>query len=127
MNKYGNLGSALITGASTGIGAAYAQRLAQRGFDLCRVARGQARLDALAARLLADAGVSVENLRADLTVSTEVAKVAHRLNGLDLGETVTIPSLPELGDWDALNAIRLSLAPRLSLQHSASRYRNAAS
>ncbi|MDR3413097.1 MAG: SDR family oxidoreductase [Formivibrio sp.] len=255
--------TALITGASTGIGASYALRLAQRGFDLLLVARDQARLDDLAGRLRADTGVSVETLRADLTVAADVARVAQRLStdptismlvnnagvavstpllgadpqalenmislnvvavtrlavaaagafaarergtlinvasvlalapelfngaysgtkayvlnftqalqqelgprgvrvqavlpgatrtelwaragfdignlpseivmdvdemvdaalaGLDLGETVTIPSLPDVADWDAANSARLALAPRLSLQHAASRY-----
>ena len=268
MNKHNEQGTALITGASTGIGATYARRLAQRGFDLLLVARDQARLNDLATRLRAETGVNVETLRADLTVAADVARVAQRLSsdptismlvnnagvavstpllgadpqalenmislnvvavtrlavaaagafatrergtlinvasvlalapelfngaysgtkayvlnltqalqqelapkgvrvqavlpgatrtelwarsgfdignlpseivmdvdemvdaalaGLDLGETVTIPSLPEIGDWNTLNATRLGLAPRLSLQHAASRYERAAS
>lgn len=267
MNHHNAQGLALITGASTGIGAVYADRLAKRGFDLLLVARNQARLDELAARLRAETGVHVETWSADLTVAADVARVAQRLSndpsismlvnnagvgtngallgadpdalesmislnvlavtrlavagasafaargrgtlinlasvlalapelfngaysgtkayvlnltqalqqelsphgvrvqavlpgatrtelweragievsklppemfmdvnemvdaalaGLDLGETVTIPSLPDVGDWEAFNAMRLSLGPRLSLQHAAARYGKAA-
>ena len=72
-------GTALITGASTGIGATYADRLARRGYDLILVARDEARLDALAYRLRAAAKVSVETLKADLTDKTDLAKVEQRL------------------------------------------------
>jgi hypothetical protein len=266
MSKPIEAGLALITGASSGIGATYAERLAQRGFDLLLVARDQARLDSLAARLRAGTGVAVETLRADLTVAEDLARVARRLGsgpaisllvnnagvavsgpllgadpqrlenmiglnvvavthlavaaaeafaargrgtliniasvlalapelfngaysgtkayvlnltqaleqelsplgvrvqavlpgatrteiwgkagtdisslppemlmdvdemvdaalaGLDLGETVTIPSLPDIRQWDAFTATRLGLAPGLSLQHAAPRYAKA--
>lgn len=58
---------ALITGASTGIGATYADRLAKRGYDLILVARDGAKLDQLAAKLSNENGVSVRAFRADLT------------------------------------------------------------
>jgi short-subunit dehydrogenase len=257
------LSTALITGASSGIGATYAERFARRGYNLVLVARDQSRLDELAAQLRAKTGVTVEVLRADLTVTADVMRVEQRLNsdpaittlvnnagmgangslagadlgvlesmislnvvavtrlavvaasvfaarghgtliniasvlallpelfngaysgtkayvlnltqalqqelspqgvrvqvvlpgatrtelwaragieisklppemlmdvgemvdaalaGLDLGESVTIPCLPEVADWDALNAMRLSLGPRLSLKHAAARY-----
>lgn len=74
-----SLGTALITGASTGIGATYADRLARRGHDLVLVARDQARLDALAARLRAETGVKVDVVKADLTDKADLAVVERRL------------------------------------------------
>lgn len=73
----------LITGASTGIGAVYADRFAHRGHNLVLVARDQARLDKLAARLRSETGVSVDVLRADLTDSADVERVAARLRSDD--------------------------------------------
>jgi uncharacterized protein len=70
---------ALITGASSGIGATYADRLARRGHDLVLVARDEKRLSALAARLRADYGRTVEVLPADLTDSTDLKKIETRL------------------------------------------------
>ncbi|WP_444452174.1 SDR family NAD(P)-dependent oxidoreductase [Rhodobacter capsulatus] len=69
----------LITGASSGIGATYADRLARRGHDLVLVARDAARMETLAARLRSETGVAIEILPADLTRETDVAKVAARL------------------------------------------------
>ncbi|PYY82868.1 SDR family NAD(P)-dependent oxidoreductase [Pseudomonas sp. TKO26] len=69
----------LITGASTGIGATYAERFAQRGHDLLLVARDQARLDALAGRLRSEHGVAVEVMKADLTQLSDLTSVEARL------------------------------------------------
>ena len=69
----------LITGASSGIGATYADRFARRGHDLVLVARDLARLETLAARLRADHGVAVDIVRADLTNSSALAVVETRL------------------------------------------------
>lgn len=69
----------LITGASTGIGATYAQRFASRGHNLVLVARDKTRLEALAARLREETGVTVEILPADLTQPDELAAVEARL------------------------------------------------
>jgi short-subunit dehydrogenase len=74
-----NPSSILITGASTGIGATYAERFARRGHDLVLVARDQARLDALAARLRQDHGVAVDVLPADLTQARDLSAVETRL------------------------------------------------
>jgi uncharacterized protein len=68
-------GVALITGASTGIGAIYADRLAQRGYDLILVARNKQRLDAVAKQLRAKTGVQVTTLPADLNDKAGLAKV----------------------------------------------------
>lgn len=74
-----NTGTALVTGASTGIGAVYADRLARRGYDLILVARDQARMEALARRLETETGRTVEVVRADLTDSADVARIERRL------------------------------------------------
>jgi len=72
-------GTALVTGASSGIGAIYAQRLAARGFDLLLVARDQQRLEEAATKLRAEHGVQVEVLKADLTQKDDVLKLEQRL------------------------------------------------
>jgi short-subunit dehydrogenase len=72
-------GTALITGASTGIGAVYADRLARRGYDLILVARNRDRLDQLATRLTADTGRTIQTLVADLSVDTGIGLVEHTL------------------------------------------------
>lgn len=79
MNSVQSQGTALVTGASSGIGAIYAERLAARGFDLLLVARDQERLDAAASKLRAEHGVQVEVLKADLTQKDEVLKLEQRL------------------------------------------------
>jgi len=71
--------SVLITGASTGIGAVYADRFARRGHDLVLVARDKVRLDALAARLRHEHSVAVDVLQADLTKSADLITVEKRL------------------------------------------------
>jgi short-subunit dehydrogenase len=73
------LPTVLITGASAGIGATYADRFARRGHDLVLVARDQGKMEQLAARLRAETGVSVDVLQADLTASGDLARVEKRL------------------------------------------------
>lgn len=76
----GNIhGTALITGASTGLGAVYADRLASRGHDLILVARNAAQLAERALKLRADHGVAVDVIAADLTRSDDVARIEQKL------------------------------------------------
>jgi uncharacterized protein len=72
-------GTALVTGASTGIGAIYADRLARRGYDLILVARNRERLNELAHRLTDATGRSVQIFPADLNDKAELASVENLL------------------------------------------------
>lgn len=108
--------TALVTGASTGIGAVYADRLAARGHDLVLVARDTARLDALAARLAAEHGVKTQVITADLTDPAQLAGVEDRLRGgspIDLlinnaGATLS-------GGFDGVDAAQLEWLIRLNV------------
>jgi short-subunit dehydrogenase len=72
-------GIAVVTGASSGIGAIYADRLAKRGYDLLLVARDNTRLNQVAGVIRDGSGRNVETLLADLTNKAELAKVEDRL------------------------------------------------
>lgn len=121
----------LITGASTGIGASYAERFARRGHDLVLVARDAARMEALASRLRHETGVTIDLLPADLTQATDLAKVEARLRddarigilvnnaGTAIGGTFLDQDVEAMTRLVALNAtalVRLSraIAPRLA-------------
>jgi short-subunit dehydrogenase len=75
MSTQASQGTSLITGASSGIGAIYADRLARRGYDLILVARNQGRLEELAARLRGETGRSVEIVPADLNDEVDLRRV----------------------------------------------------
>jgi short-subunit dehydrogenase len=77
--KQQSRGLAVITGASSGIGAVYADRLARRGYDLLLVARSQERMADLAKKIVSETGRKVEILAADLTDSNDLAKLERIL------------------------------------------------
>ena len=66
---------ALVTGASSGIGAVYADRLAARGYDLILVARRADRLEAICTQIAKAHGVKAEPIVADLTQEQDVARI----------------------------------------------------
>ncbi len=72
-------GTALVTGASSGIGALYAEKLAQQGYDLILVARNRERLNALASGISTRSGRAVEVLAADLGDRASLARVEDQL------------------------------------------------
>jgi short-subunit dehydrogenase len=74
-NRMSHKGTAVITGADTTIGTAFAHRLAQRGYDLILIAANRPRLMILAASLTDSSGRSIEVLNADLAVPTEIARI----------------------------------------------------
>jgi len=95
----------LITGASTGIGAVYADRFAKRGHDLVLVARDQAKLTALAARLRQETGVQIDVLPADLTDPAALAAVETRLReDAHIGILVNNAGISAAGDFLAQSA-----------------------
>lgn len=115
--------SVLITGASTGIGATYAERFAQRGHDLVLVARDKVRLDALATRLHQKYGVSVDVLPADLTKPSDLLAVEARLrDDARIGTLINNAGIAQSGSFieqtpdqvEQLIALNITALARLS-------------
>jgi len=115
--------TALITGASSGIGATYAERLARRGYNLVLVARDQKRMEALAARLRAETGVTIDILQADLTRAEDLATVEARLRGDErIGLLVNNAGMaahggyaaPDLEAWSSLINLNVTALTRLT-------------
>jgi uncharacterized protein len=125
-----SLPTVLITGASSGIGATYADRFARRGHDLVLVARDTKRMEALAEKLRADYRVVVEVIGADLGRREQMKPVEERLRqdarigilvnnaGANVGGGFANPDLDKLDDLLQLNVtavMRLAgaIVPRL--------------
>lgn len=117
---------AVVTGASSGIGAALAERLARDGRDLVIVARRRQRLEALARRLEAEAGVSVDVMVGDLTDAPRLLEVESRIAAdprVDL--VVNNAGFGAYGPFAELNSefaddlIRLHVRAPMRLTHAA--------
>lgn len=114
--------AALITGASEGIGATYADRLAKRGHDLILVARNREKLSQLAAKLEAETGRAVEILAADLTDRADLERVVNRLDDsaieLVVNNAGTVTAGPllstEAARLEAMVALNVTAALRIA-------------
>lgn len=116
-------GTALVTGASAGIGFVYARRLAARGYDLLLVARRADRLDALAKTLRAEHGVRVTTLPADLGDTADLERVARHLEQ-DADITLLVNNAgvstfgqvatTELGALESMTDVNIAALVRLS-------------
>jgi hypothetical protein len=116
--------TAVITGASSGIGAVYADRLARRGYDLILVARNAERMNELAARLVRETGRKVEVLAADLTDRNDLLRLEKRLAddaaigllvnnaGFNLGAAFSESEADRLEDMLQLNVVALTRLAR---------------
>ena len=89
MSNSPSKGTALVTGASRGIGAVYADRLANRGYDLILVGRSEAPLKALTASLASASGRYITAIVADLNNKVDLAKVETKLRK-DLSITMLV-------------------------------------
>ena len=125
------LPTVFITGASSGIGATYAERFARRGHDLVLVARNKPRLDALATRLSEQHQVAVEVLQADLTNPADLPALETRLRSdARIGILINNAGMPQSGSFlqqtpeaiesqialnvTALTRLAAAVAPRLA-------------
>lgn len=120
-------GTALITGASSGIGEAFARELAKRGHDLILVARREDRLIRIAGELAAAHGVTVEVLPADLSTADGIARVEGRIRAQDDGLALLVnnagfnhPGAFHKVDFDHLMAmLQVHLAATFHLSRAA--------
>ncbi|MCV4261172.1 SDR family NAD(P)-dependent oxidoreductase [Pseudomonas capsici] len=95
-----SLSTVLITGASSGIGATYAERFARRGHNLVLVARDKARLEALAANLRQEHNVTIDILQADLTRAEDLIAVEARLrDDTDIGILINNAGIAQSGGF----------------------------
>ena len=103
--RYG--GWALVTGASAGIGEAFARSFAKQGIDCALVARRQDKLEALARELEAQHGIETRVVVADLATEEGIEQTAAAVSDLDLGLLVNNAGLGGAGRFDKLESERI--------------------
>ncbi|MDR7098532.1 short-subunit dehydrogenase [Lysobacter niabensis] len=123
MNTTTNKGTALITGASSGIGALYAERLARAGHDLILVARRADKLRQLAEELTNRTGRSVETVAADLTDPADLTRIEALLkrdasitvlvNNAGVGATTPL-LLSDVADMERMITLNVNVLMRLA-------------
>ena len=117
--------TALVTGASSGIGEEFARQLARRGYDIVLVARREDRLALLATSLGAVHNVSTEVIPADLTKKGDVAMVERRLGAGDIHVLVNDAGVGSVGEFAQLpldreiEQVDLNVRALLRLTHAA--------
>jgi short-subunit dehydrogenase len=125
-NKVAPNSLAVVTGASSGIGEVYAERLAARGYDLVLVARRADRLEALSAKIAKAHGVKVQVIGADLENEADLARVeqlletnpAVRVLVNNAGKSRLAP-LAQAPLADSLSQIALNITSLVRLTHAA--------
>lgn len=111
MQESKKMGTAVVTGASSGLGSVYAERLAKRGYDLKLVARRGDRLEALATKIRKEFGVTVTNIVADLGVGEDLKRVAN-----DLASDTEITTLINNAGTSTLNTfINTSIEKQMAM------------
>ncbi len=106
-------GTAVVTGASAGIGREFCRQLAERGYDLVLVARDEARLRELAAELSAREEVAAQVLRADLTRDDDMDRVIERLRAPDVTLLVNNAGFGTVGSLAAADPVQQERMIRL--------------
>lgn len=118
-----SIGLAVVTGASSGIGAVYADRLARRGYDLLLVARSTRRLDKLAERLADETHRQIEVMTADLTNRNDLARLEQFLrddprvtvlvNNAGFGATASLLN-SDIADMSRMISLNVEVPTRLT-------------
>ena len=111
--RYGG-GTAVVTGASAGIGAAFARSLAEHGLDLLLVARRKERLDELASALEKQHGVSVSVAALDLAEPSGQQALIDATDGMDVSVLVNNAGVGYSGRFDRQDPERLNALVQLN-------------
>ncbi len=125
IEKYGPW--ALITGASSGIGAEFARQIAGRGLNVILTARRGAKLDALSKEIQEETGVTALTIAADLSSKEAIDELAAAVEELDIGLLVNNAGREDTGPFlhvditDAMQTVDLNVRAPVLLTHTIGR------